>query len=601
MREYVTVLLYGPQGVAERQLCIQATDGYGTPQSGRDPADAERLARLKQSEEAAASSLFFRSSGQKVAAAPTSAQATPAVPVAVNAAFDQMAAGPASTVAQSADPTAVQNRQVQKEGFLNKAGSTETRNSGNLQMPASPYQVMAGTVIAAALVTRYGPSRIGKTRAIEYLRLLLVETHPKVTTYHAQAEHKPRHAEGPSFANLLEAVGFPDPDNGSKREHPVESLNTLLIGAPFEEETIGQDCRGDVVDVLGRHCAGEEAFTPMSDHVDEPIDFRTRVCRRQPKTPCLRQQVVDTGCATVVAHAQRKVAPLQAHHRCRHQIVGWGQPPSLLPAQQGMVARVIVVVGHGSVEDHPPEQFSTIGLRLVRPAAQVVSQQWIGPTLPVQVAVAAVEHGQPADETEAQVTFFCVVAIKALQHQHITGADRLEPRLRNVQAAATRKVERREFDTLQIEAIVLDGELAEPKELFVLDRGLRTGAAHAGAGIELFEQMRGHRPPLIDRLGCCDQFGQLVCAVVLPLGRGRFGLQPETQVARPVLRSMQQIVDFLKIGGTAFQFVLDHAPSPGIGAGVPHRPRNALELCELEDRFGKRQLKWIERDRLLAL
>ena len=48
----------------------------------------------------------------------------------------------------------------------------------------------------------YGPSRIGKTRAIEYLRLLLAETQPRVTTYHAQAEHKPRHAEGPFFANL---------------------------------------------------------------------------------------------------------------------------------------------------------------------------------------------------------------------------------------------------------------------------------------------------------------------------------------------------------------------------------------------------------------
>jgi hypothetical protein len=46
----------------------------------------------------------------------------------------------------------VQNRQDQKEAFL-KGGSTETRNSGNLTLPASPYQVMAGTVIAGALVT----------------------------------------------------------------------------------------------------------------------------------------------------------------------------------------------------------------------------------------------------------------------------------------------------------------------------------------------------------------------------------------------------------------------------------------------------------------
>lgn len=50
------------------------------------------------------------------------------------------------------DPTAAQNRQDQKEAFL-QSGTAETRNSGNLQLPASPYQVMAGTVIAAALVT----------------------------------------------------------------------------------------------------------------------------------------------------------------------------------------------------------------------------------------------------------------------------------------------------------------------------------------------------------------------------------------------------------------------------------------------------------------
>ncbi len=68
------------------------------------------------------------------------------------AGFDPLAAGPASTAAQPADPTAVQNRQDQKEAFL-KGGSTETRNSGNLKMPSSPYQVMAETVIAGALVT----------------------------------------------------------------------------------------------------------------------------------------------------------------------------------------------------------------------------------------------------------------------------------------------------------------------------------------------------------------------------------------------------------------------------------------------------------------
>ena len=131
----------GPAIVASQR---PVTPTYAPP--GHDPADALR----KEAEAAAASSVFFRSGkpGQAVGAA---AQAAPGAPSAM-AAFDPLAAGPASTAAQPADPTVVQNRQEQKEAFL-KGGSTETRNSGHLQMPASPYQVMAGTVIAAALVT----------------------------------------------------------------------------------------------------------------------------------------------------------------------------------------------------------------------------------------------------------------------------------------------------------------------------------------------------------------------------------------------------------------------------------------------------------------
>ena len=132
----------GPAIVNSQQPAVAA---YAAP--GHDPNDALR----KEAEAAAASSVFFRSGGQAVA---TVAQAAPVVPDAANtlAAFDPLAAGPASVAAQPADPTAVQNRQDQKEAFL-KGGSTETRNSGNLALPASPYQVMAGTVIAGALVT----------------------------------------------------------------------------------------------------------------------------------------------------------------------------------------------------------------------------------------------------------------------------------------------------------------------------------------------------------------------------------------------------------------------------------------------------------------
>ena len=133
----------GPAIVKSQQ---PVTPAYAPP--GHDPADAWR----KEADAAANSSVFFRSGNQGKATAPVTAQAAAAAPGSALAGFDPLAAGPASTAAQPSDPTAVQNRQDQKEAFL-KGGSTETRNSGNLQMPASPYQVMAGTVIAGALVT----------------------------------------------------------------------------------------------------------------------------------------------------------------------------------------------------------------------------------------------------------------------------------------------------------------------------------------------------------------------------------------------------------------------------------------------------------------
>ncbi|HFH4240588.1 TPA: TrbI/VirB10 family protein [Pseudomonas aeruginosa] len=136
----------GPAIVRSQQPAVAA---YAAP--GHDPAEAQRLARLKEAEEAAASSVFFRT-GTQTAAPVAQSQVESAPGFAANAAFDPLAAGPASTAAQPADPTAAQNRQEQKEAFL-AGGTTQTRNSGNLQMPVSPYQVMAGTVIAGALVT----------------------------------------------------------------------------------------------------------------------------------------------------------------------------------------------------------------------------------------------------------------------------------------------------------------------------------------------------------------------------------------------------------------------------------------------------------------
>ena len=146
--ELPPLFVIGAQGdlgpaIVNSQQPVAAT--YAAP--GYDPSDALR----KEEEAAAASSVFFRT-GSPQAAPMAQSQVAAASGFAANAAFDPLAAGPASTAAQPVDPTAVQNRQDQKEAFLT-GGSTEIRNSGNLQMPTSPYQVMAGTVIAGALIT----------------------------------------------------------------------------------------------------------------------------------------------------------------------------------------------------------------------------------------------------------------------------------------------------------------------------------------------------------------------------------------------------------------------------------------------------------------
>jgi len=119
----------------------------GAAPPGHDPEDVLR----KEADAAAASPVFFRSGAQKATvAAPLQAAAAPSLNT--GAAFDPLAGGWGSAAAQPVDPTALQNRQDQKEAFL-KAGSTETRNFDDLKSPASPYQVMAGTLIAGALVT----------------------------------------------------------------------------------------------------------------------------------------------------------------------------------------------------------------------------------------------------------------------------------------------------------------------------------------------------------------------------------------------------------------------------------------------------------------
>ena len=114
------------------------------PVDDAERAEAIRLARLQQ--QALESDVFFQLAGARIGEARTE---TPkgASPDSLTA-LSPGAAG-AAAVALEGD----QNAQGRKIGFLEKRPDGSIYNPHTLQDPLSPYQVMAGSVIAASLVT----------------------------------------------------------------------------------------------------------------------------------------------------------------------------------------------------------------------------------------------------------------------------------------------------------------------------------------------------------------------------------------------------------------------------------------------------------------
>src|SRR5260370_13274677 len=116
----------------------------GTPAPAADP-EAER--RRREREQAAASVVFFT-----VSARPTAV---------LGAAPGQAAEGgtsapsPEGTAPQTSagDDLSIQNGQSHKEGFLSGHIDQAIYSPQRVQTPRSPYQLMAGPVIAPALIT----------------------------------------------------------------------------------------------------------------------------------------------------------------------------------------------------------------------------------------------------------------------------------------------------------------------------------------------------------------------------------------------------------------------------------------------------------------
>jgi type IV secretion system protein VirB10 len=117
-----------------------------------DPeADAERAERLRlarQSQQARESGVFFQISMRRKGAG-----AEPEGAIAPTASPETTMDEPEGQGKLELDPERDPNYQNRKQEFLNQRVDREVYNPYPLQDPASPYQVMAGTVLPASLVT----------------------------------------------------------------------------------------------------------------------------------------------------------------------------------------------------------------------------------------------------------------------------------------------------------------------------------------------------------------------------------------------------------------------------------------------------------------
>ncbi len=130
-----------PGDLGRPMLAHGAPTAFSTPPNGADQA----AARLRA--QAADAGVFFTvaaNAGGTNGAAGTASDAVPA---------GQPAPGPTGSGDPLAGPHGDQNQQDAKQAFLNSPVDRAIYSPDRLQTPLSPYELMAGTVIPAALIT----------------------------------------------------------------------------------------------------------------------------------------------------------------------------------------------------------------------------------------------------------------------------------------------------------------------------------------------------------------------------------------------------------------------------------------------------------------
>ena len=145
-------------GAEERLGLTPPAPAVGTPDlpfrpnAEEDALRAERIRQARQDQEARESDVFFKVSPRSAAGDPGVIAQTGPSPFAPEGLGPGTGTGAASATLDL-DRQNDQNLQGRKLAFLNQDIDPDIYNPHALQDPASPYQVMAGTIIPASLVT----------------------------------------------------------------------------------------------------------------------------------------------------------------------------------------------------------------------------------------------------------------------------------------------------------------------------------------------------------------------------------------------------------------------------------------------------------------
>ena len=131
------------------------------PDPQEDAVRASRLRHEDEAEAAAKAQVFFQLSQRRET---KTAEGSPAADQRRDNGSD-LPVPRAPVPAAAGEDSSGQNLQQQKQQFIDRAADTHIYASGRLQTPASPYQVMAGTLIPAALLTGINSDLPGQTLA----------------------------------------------------------------------------------------------------------------------------------------------------------------------------------------------------------------------------------------------------------------------------------------------------------------------------------------------------------------------------------------------------------------------------------------------------